>query len=162
MRGFTIRLATKEDLPAVSRLGTAVVKSMKFYNKEHTAQNIHEMSLKELKKDFNTYKDSIIIAVAKEDNVVGLCEHFVGHGHVDWLDWGLVDKRFRRKGIRRAMLNYEIREAKRQGCHKVWCNTNPENKPAIKFFKRMGFRKVGILKRHAFREDEILWEKPIK
>lgn len=162
MREFTIRLATKKDLRAASKFGIPVVKSLEFYNKEHTARNAYEMSVKDLKVTLKRHRGSIIIAVAKDGNVVGLCTHFVGCGHVDWLDWILVDKSFRNKGLGRALMNYTIQEAKKHGCHKIWCDSNPGNKPALKFFRSMGFRKVGILRRHAFKEDEILWEKPIQ
>jgi hypothetical protein len=53
MRDFTVRLARKRDIPAVSRFATSVVKSMKYYNKEQMAANIYEMSTKDLK---NTLK----------------------------------------------------------------------------------------------------------
>ncbi len=135
---------------------------MKFYNKEHMARNVYEMSTKDLKDGLKHYKDSLIIAVAKDGSVVWLVWHNEDHGYVDWLDWILVAPAFRKKGVGRAMLNYAMQYAKRHGRHKIWTNTNPKNKLAIKFFRKMGFRRVGILKRHAFKQDEILLEKPIR
>ncbi len=162
MHDFTIRLATKKDLSAISKFATPVVKSMKFYNREHTAKNIYEMSVRDLKDTLRNYKDSLIVAMAKDGSAVGLCVHMEDHGHVDWLDWILVHKSFRKKGLGKAMLNYAMQEAKRHGHHKIWTDTSTKNKPAIKFFQRMGFRKIGVRKRHAFRQDEIVWEKLIK
>ena len=100
--------------------------------------------------------------MAKDGRVVGMCTHYIGHGHVDWLDWILVDQSFREKGVGRALINFAMKDAKKHGCHKIFCDTHPRNKPAFKFFSRMGFRKVGILRKHAFREDQIMWEKPIR
>ncbi len=157
---FDIRFATIKDIPAISRFGTPIVKSMKFYNKEHMRRNIYELSVKDLKDTFRT-KDSIIIATTKEGKVVGFCVHYIGHGHVGWIDWLLVDDTLRKRGLGRALVNYAIRDAKRRGCHKVWCDSNPNNKNAKKFFTKMGFRKIGVAKRHAYGEDEIFWEKII-
>ena len=159
MRGFTIRVAKEKDIKAISRFGTPVAKEMRFYNKEHTAGNIYEMSVKYLKNAFKYYNSRTVIALAKDGNIVGLCMHYPGHGHVDWLDWLLVDKRFRKMGLGKALIDYAIKDAKKQGCHKMWCDSNPGNKPMLKFMPKIGFRKVGTLKKHAYREDEILWEK---
>ncbi len=158
---FSVRFATKRDLTAVSKFGTPVVKSMKFYNKEHTARNIYELSTKDLSKTFREHKNSIVIAVTEASRVIGFCTHFPGHGHVDWLDWLLVDGGFRKLGVGRALIDFVMQDAKKRGCHKVWCDTNPHNKNAVNFFTRMGFRRIGVAQKHAFREDEIFWEKQI-
>jgi RimJ/RimL family protein N-acetyltransferase len=159
MHDFTIRIAAKKDMAAASKFATPVVKELGFYNKEQMARNIYEMSAKELKANLKIYRDSVIIAITKEGKIVGLLTHFVGLNHVDWLDWILVDQRFRKKGLGKAMLNYAIQNAKRNGCHKIWCDTDPNNKQAIKFFKRMGFRKIGIARKHSFGQDVIFWER---
>lgn len=162
MSDFTIRIAKRKDLPAISRFGTPIVKSLWFYSREHTARNVYEMSVKDLKNTMENYTGNLIIAVAKDGKIVGMVAHNDEHGHVDWLDWILVDQNFRKKGVGRALVNYAIKDAKKRGLHKIWTDCNTKNKPAIKFFSGMGFRKVGILKQHAFRQDEILWEKLIK
>ncbi|MDE1869018.1 MAG: GNAT family N-acetyltransferase [Candidatus Micrarchaeota archaeon] len=161
MREFEVRFATKRDLPAISGFGAPIVKAMKFYNKEHMARNVYELGVRDLKDTFR-HKNCIIIAATKEGKIVGFCTHYPGHGHVDWLDWILVDKNLRKAGIGRALIGFVIKDAKRRGCHKIWCDSNPNNRLAFKFFTKMGFRKIGIAKRHAYREDEIFWEKQIK
>ncbi len=162
MHDFTIRLATKKDLSSISKFATPIAKSLKFYNREQMARNIYEMSVKALKETIKENKDSIIIAESKDGNVVGLITQFPGFGHVDWLDWILVDRNFRGKKIGRALVKYAIQQARKHGCHKVWCVSHPNNKQVLKFSQKMGFRKVGILKKHSFQQDEILWEKLIK
>jgi ribosomal protein S18 acetylase RimI-like enzyme len=162
MRGFTIRLATKKDLKAVSVFATPIVKGLKFYNREHTARNLYEMSVEDLRDTLKNFKDSIVMAVSKEGDIIGISIHSNTHGHTDWSDFTIVSPRFRKKGVGRALLRYVIKEAKRHGNHKVWGNTHPKNASAIKLLKSMGFRRVGMLRKHAFKQDEILWEKLIK
>ncbi len=159
MQKVKIRVAKKRDIRAISKFGTPVVKEMKFYNREHMARNIYELSIRDLNDTLRHNRNGIVIALSDSNSVIGMCVHYVSHGHVDWLDWLLVDKRYRKMGIGKALMEFAIKDAKKKGCHKMWCNSNPENKPMLKFMPKLGFRKIGIAKRHAFKEDEILWER---
>jgi len=161
MPGFTVRIAKAKDLKAISSFATPIVKEMKFYNREHMARNLYEVSLKDLKETIKNYKDSIVIAVAKDGRIIGMCMHFFGFGHVDWLDWRLVSRDFRRNGVGRAMLKFQIQQARRHNCHKMWADCHPKNRPIIRFFRANGFRKVGVLRKDTFKQDRMLWEKII-
>ncbi len=160
--GFEIRLATRRDLAAASRFATPVIRSLKFYNQECTKNNIKEVSAKALADDLAKDANSVILAVQRGGGIVGIATHFMGLGHVDWLDWILVSQDCRSRGIAAAMLKYAMDNAKGRGCHKVWCDSNPQNVPALRFFSRMGFRKVGVLRRHSFGQDQIIWERLIR
>ncbi len=161
MRDFVIRIATKKDIPAISRFGTPVVRELNFYKKEHMARNVYELSIEDLNDTFKS-KDSLIVAESRDGKIVGMVAHYPGHGHVDWLDWIIIDKNYRKKGLGKAMINFTIKEAKRRGCHKIWCDTHPKNTTVNRFLKKFGFRKVGILKKHSFKDDQLIWEKIIE
>ncbi len=160
MHDFVIRIATKRDIPAISRFGTPIARELDFYTKEHIARNVYELSVEDLLDTFKS-KDSLIVAETKEGKIVGMIAHYPGLGHVDWLDWIIIDKDYRRDGLGGAMMNFTIKEAKRHGCHKIWCDTHPKNTPVNGFLKKLGFRKVGILKKHSFKDDQLIWEKII-
>ncbi|MCL4389573.1 GNAT family N-acetyltransferase [Candidatus Marsarchaeota archaeon] len=119
MPEFSIRLAREKDLPALSRFAAPIMASLKFYNEESTKKNIKEISQKELKGSLKWNRNNVIMAVANDGKIIGLGMHYLSSGHVDWLEWLLIDKNFRRKGLGRALVNYAIRNAKMRGGHKV-------------------------------------------
>jgi ribosomal protein S18 acetylase RimI-like enzyme len=55
-----------------------------------------------------------------------------------------VQPRHHGKGIGKALLDKTLEHCRTLGAQDVWLATNSENTPAIGFYHRLGFRKIGI------------------
>jgi RimJ/RimL family protein N-acetyltransferase len=69
-------------------------------------------------------------------------------------DLGLmVDSRWRRRGIGRALLQCSVAWARVRGIRKLELHVFPHNEPAIALYESFGFRREGYRERHYRRAD---------
>ena len=69
-------------------------------------------------------------------------------------DLGLmVDVRWRRRGIGRALLERSVAWARARGIEKLELHVFPHNEPAIALYEAFGFRREGYRRRHYRRAD---------
>ncbi len=85
------------------------------------------------------------------------------HGNYDygtfWINWIGVDVDSRRNGLAAALIHHLEALLKAKNIHKIWLDTRTTNKEAIRFFKKLGFKKEAELKNHWYTSDFYLWSK---
>ena len=55
-----------------------------------------------------------------------------------------VDRRQRGRGVGRALLDEVVARARDAGMRALWLETQNVNVPAIRFYRRLGFRLAGL------------------
>lgn len=76
-----------------------------------------------------------------------------------WSDWGIVHPLYRRTGVSRALMTFLEKKLKKEGIHKIWCDSRTTNKESIAALGKLGFKKIVTIKNHWYRQDFILWQK---
>ncbi len=64
----------------------------------------------------------------------------------------VVKKDFRRKGLGERLINYAISRSK----NKLWLEVRPSNRRAIKFYEKIGFKKIKRIPGYYGNEDAII------
>lgn len=84
------------------------------------------------------------------------------HGHIDfgtfWLNWIGTKKEYRNTGIASNLFYELLKQLKGKNIHKIWFDTRTENKEAIRFFKRLGCKKICKIENHWYKSDFYLWQ----
>ncbi len=151
-----IETLKSRDAAAFSKSIKAVIDATRYYSR--AAQNA-EMRKYSPAKVFSLLSDSTqILLVAKDGKeIVGFL-----HGHFDagtfWVDWIGVSEKYRRSHTASELLSF-LENKIRRTAHKIWLDTRTENKEAVRFFKKNGFKKIATLSDHWYRQDFFLWEK---
>ncbi|MEA2716544.1 MAG: hypothetical protein QOI99_861 [Actinomycetota bacterium] len=88
----------------------------------------------------------------------------VGEVSVDLAPYGvaslgmMVDRRWRRQGVGRALVQAAVDAARSHGCHKVSLQVWPHNEAARALYRRFGFEDEGVLRHHYRRGNGELWD----
>ena len=103
------------------------------------------------------HPDAAVFVVELEGGLVGRLslarDQHPASRHV--ADLGLmVDTRFRRRGVGRALLGAAVEWARSHGVTKLELHVFPWNEPAIKLYETFGFEREGYRKRHYLRDGE--------
>jgi len=77
-----------------------------------------------------------------------------GVGHLGML----VDERWRGRGVGSTLMESCINWAKEHGAHKVSLEVWPHNTAAIDLYKKFGFEREGLQRRHYRRRNGQLWD----
>jgi len=134
---FEIRTATIDDLASIFHLGEKVFTSQAYSNLYRTWDEYEVTHL------FNSECEYVLVAVT-EEKVVGFAMGTIieksrsawNYGHLLWLG---VDPDFARHRIG-SMLFDRFREIMEEtGVRMLMIDTQMDNKPAMRFFKRKGF-----------------------
>jgi GNAT superfamily N-acetyltransferase len=87
------------------------------------------------------------LLVAEENGVVVgtmvlLVVPNLSHGVLPWamVENMVVDKKYRRRGIGRLLMEYAIARARQAGCYKVQLLSNKKRHQAHKFYRSLGFK----------------------
>ena len=73
-----------------------------------------------------------------------------------------VNKRYRRQGIGRKLVNFTVQRLKQKGLKKIVLHIRKENQTANSFYKKVGFRTVKIIKKYyPNSQDAYLMEKDL-
>lgn len=91
----------------------------------------------------------IMIVAVSENVVVGQVLGVI-HRHPDkptelYIDDLAVSEKLRRKGIATQMLEKVISIGTKQGCEEIWVATEPDNEPAIEFYKSLNLAKRTVV-----------------
>jgi ribosomal protein S18 acetylase RimI-like enzyme len=137
LHDFEIRTASIDDLAAIFHLGEKVFTSQSYSNLYRTWDEYEVTHL------FNSECEYVLVAVT-ENKVVGFAMGTViekarsawNYGHLLWLG---VDPEYARHRVG-SMLFDRFREIMQEtGVRMLMIDTQLDNKPAMRFFKRKGF-----------------------
>ena len=91
--------------------------------------------------------------------IVGFLKGFVGYGGSSWVNWLGVEKKFRKRGVGAILLQEAEGFFKSKLCHFIQCCT--ENSELVNFYKKKGWKLVGLQKESWCGQDEYLLQKNI-
>ena len=128
----TLRIATKEDIPAIHQL----VRELAIYEKEEAA---FVATIEEYYQDFE--QNWFEAVVAEMDNkVVGMALFYNTYstwkGRMLYLEDFVLNQAYRRFGIGQLVFDEVIKIAKEKGCKLVKWQVLDWNEPAIKFYEK--------------------------
>ncbi|HLV30515.1 MAG TPA: N-acetyltransferase [Chitinispirillaceae bacterium] len=137
--GFEIRAATIDDLAAIFHLGEKVFTPQEVTNLYRTWDEYEVTGL------FNSEPEHLLVAL-DDEKVVGFAMGTVikkthsawSYGHLLWLG---VDSFFARQGIGNMLFEQFRTNMKKEGVRILIVDTQADNEPAIRFFRKIGFEK---------------------
>ena len=138
---------TRKDLQQTSKLLVDYWKErgMPKYNQKYAEKYILEGHKKEIKFDrFFVYKE--------KRSLVGIISLIVQEGNVAEMRDLVVDQQYRNRGYGKKIIEEMIETSKKLKIRKLYVLTFSQ---LTKFYKRLGFKKEGILRSH-FAEGENL------
>lgn len=109
---------------------------------------------------YEAYHDSFFVA-ERNCLVVGYVIFRIlgGKGHILAL---ATDPRYRKRGIGRTLMEHIINYLRERGIREAWLEVRISNKSAIEFYKRMGFKEVGVTSSYySDGEDAVILSKDL-
>ena len=109
----------------------------------------------------NVITDPTRIALVAEEKgeIVGFALGRTDKSGLSWLSFMGVSPTQRRRGIGRSLLRRYLEKSRLKGAQKVSLNTAPELKPAVNLYVDMGFIPEGLMRRHRYGVDLIIYSK---
>lgn len=113
-----------------------------------------------LKNELNTKFSTIYVAESNQEIVA----YSVIWNVVDEIQLNkiAVDKKHRKKGIAKELINYIIKISKNNNYKKILLEVNENNLPAVKLYESLNFKITGKRKKYYNNEDALLMEKIIQ
>jgi GNAT superfamily N-acetyltransferase len=100
----------------------------------------------------------LLFATLDNNSIAGVCFAEFYSKNLLWLRQMFVMDKHRRRGIGTALVKKFISCAETKGAYNILCDSKASDKSTRKFLKKIGFRKVGKIKRHFGQKDYYLWE----
>ncbi len=145
---LAIRRAEQKDIPQVLNLLSQVLEIHAVIRPDLFISGTRKYSGEELESIFQDENRPVFIAEDEEGQVAGYCFCVLQRMEQSanmresvtlYIDDLCVDERFRRRHVGRALCDYAIAFARRQGCYDVTLNVWEGNDDAIAFYRRLGF-----------------------
>ncbi len=155
---FEVDPARPSDVPAVRALFARILADIPYYPPEAKEFELDKYRQAALRAMVDEEPPAVLLAREPKDAPMGFALLKRENGTV-WIDWFGVDASARRRGAGTALVGGVLAMARKNGDHKVWCDTRSNNKESIAVLKRLGFAKVGELKNHWWGLDFLLWER---
>ena len=137
-----IRKAKKSDLNQyVSLVGVSNKEYEKIIGKKIKFRN------EEIIRDFNKYtrsKNKIILVSLNKRKIIGYLVASIKTGHIDFL---YVSNRFRKRGVAKRLIRVYSRILQKKRVKRIRLEVNPRNKKAIKFYEKIGFKNLGLIRK---------------
>lgn len=151
---ITVRILRSTDVAVYMKLVRTVIASTPIYSAKARAIEIKRTAVLIRKRDTEHW----FLVALDAGNQVGFA-FGDAFGGVTWIDWIGVDPAHRREGIAEALMKAMVQFLKRRGVRKVWFDTRTANRASIPFVRKLGCRKIGIVRNHWHGHDYYLWEK---
>lgn len=125
---------------------------------EVKCEDIEDIILKyfpKFKLSLNPFQKAIIY---KLDDIIGFIVYSIMYERAE-IDFFAVDERYRGRGISQKLFDYLVESLK---CDSISLEVNSNNKRAIGFYVKNGFKKVSIRKNYYKDSDGILMIKALE
>lgn len=139
----TVRMATESDIPQVLELyrQLAITTSPTELSCSSTLDDYRRVFAQI--REFTGYE---LLVAEEQGEVVGttviLIVPNLSHDASPWavVENVVVDKRYRRRGIGKLLMEYAIARAKKAGCYKIQLSSDKRRKEAHLFYRSLGFK----------------------
>jgi ribosomal protein S18 acetylase RimI-like enzyme len=155
------RPASTKDIAPLSNLIKDVIGSTPYYTDRAKKEEIKKHNKVALKQYLREKKYYTCLVAKDKKRLVGFVIGRTEAG-VFWLDWVGVHRDMRRKKVAETLLKNIEYKVKKQGVHKIWCDTRDTNKESIPLIKKLNYKKLGYLKNGWYKQDFLLWQKDLK
>jgi ribosomal protein S18 acetylase RimI-like enzyme len=154
-----IRPMQPEEAHAIASLYKQILMALPYYNERAIKELLRHHNVENLSKRASENPDAIIIALHKRE-YAGFCfnEDDSNTLRIDWIG---ISPPHRHKKIARHLIRHLESTAQDRDAHALWCDTHPENKGAIEFFRRQQFTPIGTVSNHWWDMDFIFWKKDL-
>lgn len=134
-----------------------VISPLPFYSEYARKKEIEKFSADNI---WTFVKDShrCNIVAIENGTVVGFLFGVVD-ANVLFVIWIGVKQQYQQSGHMRSLWVAMEEWCREHNIHRVWCDTNQLNVPAITFMQKMGMTQCGDLKNFWYGHDYFLWEK---
>jgi len=138
-----VRAAAEEDIPRILELyrELAITTSQAELSQSSSMDDYHRQVFAEIRA-MPGYE---LLVAEDEGAVVGtmvlLIVPNLSHGALPWalVENMVVDRRYRRRGLGRLLMDYAIARAKEAGCYKLTLSSNKKRQEAHQFYRSSGF-----------------------
>jgi ribosomal protein S18 acetylase RimI-like enzyme len=158
-----IRKATVRDIQDLLECQARVWESLKDVLPipwiEDEIKRSHHPDVKDILRKIITDQTRITLVAEENHTIVGFALGRTDKGGLSWLGFMGVRPTHRRQGIGRKLVQAYLTESKIKGAQKVSLNTAPMLKPAVKLYVDMGFMFEGLMKRHRYGVDLIIFSR---
>ncbi|MCL4391429.1 GNAT family N-acetyltransferase [Candidatus Parvarchaeota archaeon] len=152
---FKTALAQKtKDREKIIRFIRKWIASDQFENRQSKKEELEWYTPSNLKK--SSYL--LFSADSADKNTLGVCSAEFYARNLIWIDWLITDSQYRRQGIGKAIIEELIEYARKNEVYNLLCDSLVSNKESRKFLKKLGFKKIGKIKKHWGKQDYYLWE----
>lgn len=152
-----IYIARLKDISLLSNFYQHIIKNSPYYSRIAIKEELKRFSIKNLRKEFKD-KNNLYIIAEEGDKIIGARNGYYEAG-IFWSDWGVVNPLYRRKGISRTLMTFLEKKLKKEGIHKIWCDSRTTNKESVAALGKLGFKKIVTIKNHWYKQNFILWQK---
>lgn len=141
MEELSIRVATRQDLPAILQL-----------YRQPDMNNGRVLSLRDAEKVFErtkTYPDYRIYVACRDGEILGsftllIMDNLVQMGARSGIVEGLVvASKWQGKGIGKQMMEFAMQKCREAGCYKLVLSSNKKREKAHQFYQSLGFEQHG-------------------
>lgn len=144
MNNIYIRKATEADLPIIEKLMIELIESMD--NTEGFDKNMVSENYRNLLNDVNSH----ILVAETSGTVIGFINFTIRRTLLHPALSGLIDElvvanSYRGKGVGKQLIYAAIEKCKQLGCCEVEVTTEFTNTNARTFYKRCGFKEMGVI-----------------
>ncbi len=143
-----IRRAEEKDIPRVLELLSQVLEIHAVIRPDIFISGTRKYTAEELKSIFRDENRPVFVAEDGSGEIMGYCfcilqttEHSnnIRDTRSMYIDDLCVDERFRERGIGRALCDYAVFQARKEGCYDITLNLWEGNDEAKAFYRKMGF-----------------------
>ena len=142
-----IRAATSADIPRMLALyGELALVHSHAEQKSHPSTGDYQHTLERIQSTPGLE----LLVVEEAGEAAGLMELLImpnlSHNALPWayIEGLIVDARFRRKGLGKALVQYAINRAREAGCYKITLSSNKKRLEAHRFYRSLGFEDTGL------------------
>ena len=159
----SIRKATLRDIQGLLDCQASVWESLRDVLPtpwiEDEIERSHHPDVKDILRKIITDPTRITLVAEENNAIVGFAFGRTDKGGLSWLSFMGISPTHRRQGIGHKLVQNYLTESKIKGAQKVSLNTAPELKPAVKLYVDMGFIFEGLMKRHRYGVDLIIFSR---
>jgi len=119
----------------------------------------HHSGVKSILRKIITDPTRITLVAEENHTLVGFALGRTDKSGLGGLSFMGVRPTPRRQGIGHKLVQAYLTKSKMKGAHKISLNTAPDLKPAVKLYVDMGFMFEGLMKRHRYGVDLIIFSK---